>query len=197
MSQCLLDVKSSQKRRSLPPVTQSFATPFLIVSSICLQLMLQSFIDQFCPFCLRAVFSQTKTIRVIAAVLIPPLANLNPTSYPAPCKTAPLNQQGILLMTERHQCPHIRHQVWISVNDPRGLTSWSTNAENRLCTNVCVKTAYAIQYSCCKRLVHLWKKDHSNNKFGEKCALSTLVDANPSIAIDWSSFETLPVAPEK
>ena len=82
-----------------------------------------------------------------------------------------------------------------SVNDPRGRTSWSTNAENRRRT--CVKTAYAIQYSCCKRLVHLWKKDLSNNKFGEKCALSTPVDANPSIAIDWSSFETLPVAPEK
>ena len=36
-----------------------------------------------------------------------------------------------LLMTERHWCPHFGHEVWISVNDRHGRTSWSTNAEKR------------------------------------------------------------------
>ena len=33
---------------------------------------------------------------------------------------------------------------------------------------ISICTIYAIQYSCCKRLIRLWKKDNSNNGFGEK-----------------------------
>ena len=47
--------------------------------------------DEFCPFCLHAVCSQTKTNS------IPLLANLDPTPYPVPCKPAPLKQSEILL----------------------------------------------------------------------------------------------------
>ena len=32
---------------------------------------------------------------------------------------------------------------------------------------------YAIQYSCCKGLIHLLKKENSNNTFSEKFALPT------------------------
>ena len=37
-----------------------------------------------------------------------------------------------------------------------------------------IGTIYAIQYSFCKRLIGLWKKDYSNNELGEKLALSPL-----------------------
>ena len=62
-------------------------------------------------------------------------------------KPAPLNQPEILLITEPHRCPHIGHQVWISVNEPsRSIliwsTSWSTNAEKRRRT--CVKMAVIV-----------------------------------------------------
>ena len=36
------------------------------------------------------------------AALIPPLAKLDPMSYPVPCKPNPLNPLFILLMSERH-----------------------------------------------------------------------------------------------
>ena len=39
--------------------------------------------------------------------------DLDPMTYPAPCKPAPLNPPLILLMSERHRCPHIGHQLWI------------------------------------------------------------------------------------
>ena len=55
-----------------------------------------------------------KHTRVTEATVIPPLANLDPTSYPVPCNL-PLNPLFILLMSEQHWCRHIKQQVWITL----------------------------------------------------------------------------------
>ena len=39
---------------------------------------------------------------------------------------------------------------------------------------ISIGTIFAIQYSCCKWLIRLWKKENSNNEFGEKFAMSPL-----------------------
>ena len=56
-----------------------------------------------------------KPTTAIAVVLILPLANLDPMSYPAPCKPRPLNPPLILLLSKEHQCLHIKHQVFITL----------------------------------------------------------------------------------
>ena len=50
-----------------------------------------------------------------AVVLIPPLVNLDPMSYPVPCKPTPLNPPLILLLSEQHRCLHIGHQACVCV----------------------------------------------------------------------------------
>ena len=102
--------------------------------------------------CLSAV--RPKQTWVTGAVLIPPLANLVPTSCPVPCNPAPLNP----LMSERHRCPNIGHQVWMTgVKDPHGRTSWYANAEKRWRTYV--KTARGSifwEYQCQGIFIFIW-----------------------------------------
>ena len=76
---------------------------------------------------------KSKQTPVTAATLIPPLTNLDPTSYSTPCKPTPLNPLLILWMCKLHRCRHIKHEVWIT------LRAKSPAIQMR---QKCVKTAY-------------------------------------------------------
>ena len=81
--------------------------------------MHQSFIDRCFGFC------GSSTFKMIAMS----------HTYPAPCKPTPLNNPFILMMSERHRCPHIKHQVSIT------LRVESPKIQMR---QKCVKTAYKL-----------------------------------------------------
>ena len=116
-----------------------------LVSSMCLLLMLQSFIDR-CSCCgCNGIYDASlqqhlRWWRWVLPVLPPPCLRSNQNKpHPASCEPWPYvicrplqaRPLKILLMTEPHPCLHIGHRVWISVNDPHSPTSWYTNAEKR------------------------------------------------------------------
>ena len=112
-------------------VLNTFLLPCFFYSSLTC-IVLKSFIDRCFGFCgCNGIYNASFSLRwvlpvllpfclqskklVTAATLILPLANLDPTSYPAPCKPISLNPPLILLMSKWHCCPYIKHQVWITL----------------------------------------------------------------------------------
>ena len=113
------------KRRSLPLVTQSFTTPFFVRHFFYLSL---SHAPIFYRLMRMLWMQRNKCIDAATFKMIPKSsahfacvlsavkpkqnnpASCKPTSYPAPSMPAPLNHPEILLMTERHRCPHIGHK---------------------------------------------------------------------------------------